>query len=128
MWGSKKVDAKELHFVTRGEAFAYMLRWQIEEKNADPMEAAQKANQFADIFAENMGIPKKVEPPAQGVDKYIQMADKVVCYCDQHPKIVEYVTGAVTFFAGLVTGKKLEQSSESTTSPQVQPVNFDELN
>jgi hypothetical protein len=41
---------------------------------------------------------------------------------------VEYVTGAVTFLAGLVTGKKLEQSSENTQPPQVQPVNFDELN
>ena len=128
MWGSKKVDTKELHFSTKGEAFAYMLRWQIEEKHADPMEAAEKANQFADIFAQNTGIPAKIEPEPKGVDKVIQMADKVVCYCDEHPKVVEYVTGAATFLVGLIAGKKLEQSSEHTPPPPVQPVNFDELN
>lgn len=128
MWRSKKVDTKELHFATRSEAFAYMLRWQIEEKHADPMEAAEKANQFADIFAQNMGVPAKIEPEPKGVDKVIQMADKVVCYCDEHPKVVEYVTGAATFLVGLIAGKKLEQSSEHTPPPPVQPVNFDELN
>ena len=124
MWGSKKANAEDMQFTTRGEAFAYMLKWQLEEKKADPMEAAEKANQFADIFATNTGV--SADPPAKGIDKYMQMADKVVCYCDQHPKLVEYAAGALTFFAGLVTGKKIDQNSD-VPPPQTGPVDFDKL-
>lgn len=125
MWGSKKANEADMRFSTRAEAFAYMLKWQLEEKKADPMDAAEKANQFADIFATNMGIPAKVEPEPKGIDKYMQMADKVVCYCDQHPKVIEYLAGAATFVAGLVVGEK----SEPTQLPQQEkePIDFSKL-
>ena len=90
-----------MSFSTRAEAFAYMLNYQLTEKKADPMEAAKNANEFADIFAKNMGIPTIVEPPPQGVDKIIKSVDKVMCYCEEHPKAVDYLVGAVTFAAGL---------------------------
>ena len=70
------------------------------------MEAAQKANEFADIFAKNMGIPLKIEPEPQGVDKYLSMATKIANYIEEHPKVVEYGVPALTFVAGLFTGKK----------------------
>lgn len=114
-----------MQFSTRAEAFAFMLKWQLEEKKADPMEAAEKANQFAEIFSTNTGVPGKVEPEPKGIDKYMQMADKVVCYCDDHPRLVEYVTGAATFIVGLIAGKKIDNNSEPTLP--VEPVDFNKI-
>lgn len=105
---NKKEEVRVMSFVTRSEAFAFMLNYQLNEKKVDPMEAAKKANEFAEIFAQNMGIPTNMEPPPQGVDKVIKSVDKVMCYCEEHPKIVDYVVGAVTFAAGLITQKKLD--------------------
>lgn len=126
MWSIKKTNITDLQFSSRDEAFAYMLKWQLEEKKADPMEAAEKANQFADIFAANTGVPGKVEPEPKGIDKYMQLADKVVCYCDEHPKVVDYVSGAATFLVGLVLGKKEEQQKQ--IPPQVkEPIDFENV-
>lgn len=111
----------DLRFSTRAEAFSYMLVYMTEERNADPLEAAQKANEFADIFAQNMGIPLKSEPEPKGVDKYLSMATKIADYIESHPKIVEYGIPAVTFIAGLFTGKKVEQAADSNTLPAQEP-------
>ena len=123
---TKKEEARPMSFSTRAEAFAYMLSYQLNERKADPMESAQKANEFADIFAKNMGIPTIVEPPPQGVDKIIKSVDKVMCYCEEHPKAVDYLVGAVTFFAGLVTQKKLEDNNPPP-KPQQEPIDFDKI-
>ena len=112
MFQSKKPQT-ELKFTTRAEAFSYMLMYMTEEKHADPLEAAQKANEFADIFAKNMGIPLKIEPEPQGVDKYLSMATKIANYIEEHPKVVEYGVPALTFVAGLFTGKKVEQANDN---------------
>ena len=120
-----KKEVKPLQFASRSEAFAYMLAYQIEEKNVDPMEAATKANEFAELFANNMGLPSKIEPPVNGVDKYIQMAEKIGNYCDQHPKAVDMLVGAATFFAGIVAGKKIDAEPMAVSS--VEPVDFNKL-
>lgn len=114
-----KKRAEPMRFTSRAEAFAYMLAYQMEEKNAEPMEAAQKANEFADIMATNMGLPASIAPTPEGIDKYITMAEKIGNYCDQHPKAVELLTGAVTFAAGLVAGKKVEQAQEPIRVEQI---------
>lgn len=123
---TQKKEKPELRFSTRSEAFAYMLAYQLEEK-ANPMDAAQKANEFADIFAKNMGIPVNITPPAEGIDKYIQMADKIVCYCDQHPKAVDMVVGVATFVLGAFTGKKAEQAEENKPQQPQEPIDFENL-
>lgn len=107
-----KKTPPELKFASRADAFSYMLVYMVEEKHADPLEAAKKANEFADIFAQNMGIPLKQEPELKGVDKYLSMATKIANYIEEHPKIVEYGIPAVTFVAGLFTGKKVEQITD----------------
>lgn len=124
---AKTEEARTMTFSTRAEAFAYMLSYQLNERKADPMESAQKANEFADIFAKNMGIPTIVEPPPQGVDKIIKNVDKVMCYCEEHPKAVDYLVGAFTFFAGLVTQKKLEENNPPPPKPQQEPIDFDKI-
>lgn len=119
-------QARPMTFNTRAEAFAYMLNYQLNEKKADPMEAAKKANEFAEIFAQNMGIPTNVEPPPQGVDKYIKTVDKVMCYCEEHPKVVDYLVGAVTFAAGLITQKKVENETP-TPPPRYDNIDFENV-
>lgn len=127
----QKKPQTELKFATRAEAFSYMLVYMIEEKNADPLEAAQRANEFADIFAKNMGIPINIEPEQKGVDKYLSMATKVANYIEEHPKVVEYGLPALTFVAGLFTGKKVEQSVDNTylrpIPPQEENIDFDKI-
>lgn len=117
-------DKKEIPvFASRAEAFAYMLAYQVEEKHADHMDAAQRANEFADIFAKNTGLPQAIEPKKQGVDKYIDNINKVVCYCEEHPRVIEFITGAATFAVGLFTGKKIEEKE----MPKAEPIDFDKV-
>lgn len=116
IFGSK--EKLDLRFASRAEAFAFMLAFQM-EKVKDPMEAAKLADEFADIYANNMGLPNRKEPPPEGVDKYLVSIDKVVAYCEGHPKVLDFVTGAVTFAAGTIFGKKIESESE--------PVKFEKI-
>lgn len=127
MFTTKKEEARTMTFSTRAEAFAYMLSYQLNEKKADPMEAAKNANEFADIFAKNMGIPTIVEPPPQGVDKVIKSVDKVMCYCEEHPKVVDYLVGAVTFAAGLITQKKVDNDTPPPPPPRQESIDFDKI-
>ena len=96
------------------------------------MEAAKQANEFAEIFATNMGIPIKLEPEPKGVDKYISMAEKIGNYIEQHPKVVEYGIPALTFVAGLFTGKKVEQiedkhDGQMPPPPANEQIDFDKI-
>lgn len=104
-----------------------MMKYLLDGKETDPMAAAKQANEFAEIFATNMGIPTKTEPEPQGVDKYISIAEKIGNYVDAHPKVVEVGLGIATFLAGMVTGKEVEQVE---SKPQAQPkekIDFDKL-
>lgn len=110
-WFGDKKEVVMPRFTSRAEAFAFMLQYQL-ERTGDPMEAAKRANDFADIFATNLGIPSTSEPPPQGIDKHLQTIDKVVCYCEEHPRVVEFAAGALTFLVGAVFGKKTEQAGQ----------------
>ena len=119
MFSKKEIDLK---FSTRADAFAYMLAHQL-EKGKDPMEAAKQADDFANIFATNMGLPIQVEPDVKGIEKYLKEADKIACYCEEHPRLVEFVTGALTFAVGAIFGKK-----ESQPEPKpIEKVEFDKI-
>lgn len=121
---------KELQFSTRSEAFNYMLSFLIEEKNVDPLEAAKQANEFAEIFAKNMGIPLVVEPEKKGIDKYLSMADKIGKYVQENPKVIEYGVPVITFIVGLFTGKKVEQietKQEDEKSAEREPIDFESI-
>lgn len=120
-----KKQTEPIKFSTRAEAFAYMLAYQMEH-NTDPMEAAKRAGEFAELYAINMGLPDKVAPPLEGVDKYLQQIDKISCYCEQHPKTVDVLIGAASFLGGLVTAKAV--STPLSSSPvQQDPIDFDSV-
>ena len=108
---------------TRADAFAYMLTEQL-NGGAEPMEAAKRADEFASIFAKNMGLPD--QPLPEGVEKYLQMAEKAADYCDRHPKVVEFVTGALTAAVGIFAGNKLAKDDQPSAPPPP-PINMEEL-
>lgn len=124
MWRDKSVEAVPV-FHTRAEAFSYMLQRQL-EKGLDPMDAADKADQFASVFARNMQLPERVEPKPEGIDKYLVSIDKVTAWVDQHPKVVELLIPTVTFVAGLFTGKHADQSPPPQPARH-EPIDFDNI-
>lgn len=120
-----KKHTETVKFTTRAEAFAYMLAYQM-ERNIDPMEAAKHAGEFAEIYASNMGLPDKVAPPPEGVDKYLQQIDKISCYCEQHPKTVDVLIGAASFLGGLVTARAVAPSPPAPPMSS-EPIDFDNV-
>lgn len=127
----KRQTSTDLNFGSRSEAFNYMLAYMIDKKGMEPLEAAQKANEFADIFAKNNNIPATIEPEPKGIDKYISMAEKIGNYIETHPKIVEYGVPALTFIVGLFTGKKVDDiHQQHIPEPPQQPqesIDFDKI-
>lgn len=114
-------------FESRADAFNYMLRYQLEEKKEEPLDAAKKANEFAEIFATNMGIPLIVEPEKIGIDKYLAMADKLASWIERNPKVVEYGVPAITGLAGLLVGKKIEQAEDKHENVVHEEIDFDKI-
>lgn len=120
----------EYKFETRAEAFNYMLKY-LMDSGVEPLDAAKQANEFAEIFATNMGIPINVEPDLKGVDKLIVNVDKIVTYADKHPKVVDFLVGALTLGVGFFTGKKTSENCQPPKEdipPQTsEPINFNEI-
>lgn len=126
-----KKKSFETNFRSRAEAFNSMLAYLIEERKIDPMQAAKEANQFAEIFAVNMGLPTTVEPERKGYDKVMYYVKETVAMVKENPEIVNFLIPAATFVAGLFTGKKVEQNQEpqpeQPPQQQYEPINFDEV-
>lgn len=93
-------------FETRSEAYSFALQHFVEEERMSLTEASEKANQFAETFAKNMGLPLKHVPPPTGMDKFMDNVSKITIYLEKNPKIVEYAVPALTFLVGLFTGNK----------------------
>ena len=125
MWGKEDKPVQVPAFATRGEAFAYMLQQQL-SVGVEAMAAAQKADEFAEIFAKNMQLPEKVEPQPKGLDKVLLSIDKVSVWVDQHPKVVEMIVPTVTFIAGLFTAKAAAPAPPPSPS-QNEPIDFDKV-
>lgn len=124
MWGKEDKPVQVPTFTTRGEAFAYMLQQQL-QSGVEAMAAAQKADEFADIFAKNMQLPEKVEPQPKGLDKVLMSIDKVSVWVDQHPKVVEMIVPTVTFIAGLFTAKAAAPAPPPP--PHSESIDFDKI-
>lgn len=122
MWGKEREALPR--FCSRSEAFAFMLHRRI-EGGADPMSAAKDADEFATLFAKNMGLPEVIEPEPQGIDATLAAIDKVSVWVDNHPKVVELLIPTVTFVAGLFTGRKTD--SPPPPPPRSEPIDFDNI-
>lgn len=121
----------ETNFRSREEAFSSMLAYLIEEEKMQPMEAAKQANEFAEIFAINMGLPTKIEPEKKGYDKVMYYMKETTNFVKENPQVMEYLIPAVTFIAGLFTGKKEQNTVQQPTTEQSQqpqePIDFDKI-
>ena len=129
---SYKKKSFETNFRSREEAFSAMLAYLIEEEKKEPMEAAKQANEFAEIFAVNMGLPRKVEPEKKGYDKVMYYMKETTNFVKENPQVVEYLIPAVTFIAGLFTGNKnsqqsVQQAPAEQLQPQQEPIDFDKI-
>lgn len=124
IFGGEKKEKANLNFTSRADAFSYMLAYQI-DKGIEPMEAAKKADEFAGIFATNMGIPNHIEPPSEGVERYLREVNRVVCYCEEHPKAVDMITGVATFIIGAFVGNKA--GNESSEPKKIEPIDASKL-
>lgn len=127
---SYKRKSFETNFRSREEAFSAMLAYLIEEEKKEPMIAAKEANEFAEIFAVNMGLPTKVEPERKGYEKVMYYVKETTTMIKENPEIVNLLVPAATFIAGLFTGKKVEQNAEQTAQPQQPeqpPIDFDKV-
>lgn len=122
MWGKEKEALPR--FCSRSEAFAFMLQRRI-EGGTDPMLAAKDADEFATLFAKNMGLPEVIEPEPQGIDATLAAIDKVSVWVDNHPKVVELLIPTVTFVAGLFTGRKTD--TPPLPPPRSEPIDFDKI-
>lgn len=125
-WSRVKSRSEDLRFGTRAEAFGYMLKEQM-ERGVDAMDAAEKADRFATLCAENLGLPEKKEPEKEGMDRYLEAVDKVMNYCDRHPKAVDMLTGVATFVLGAVAGRAQEAANEPQPPVVVEPIDFEKL-
>lgn len=127
---SYKRKSFETNFRSREEAFSAMLAYLIEEEKKAPMLAAKEANEFAEIFAVNMGLPTKVEPERKGYEKVMYYVKETTTMIKENPEIVNLLVPAATFIAGLFTGKKVEQNTEQTAQPkqpEQPPIDFDKV-
>lgn len=130
---SYKKRSFDTNFKSREEAFSAMLAYLIEEEKKQPMEAAKQANEFAEIFAINMGLPIKIEPEKKGYDKVMYYVKETTNFVKENPQVIEYLVPAVTFIAGLFTGNKTSQQnatyqSQDQQSEQPQePIDFDKI-
>lgn len=126
---SYKKKSFETNFRSREEAFSAMLAYLIEEEKKNPMQAAKEANEFAEIFAINMGLPTKIEPERKGYDKIVYYVKETATLVKENPEIVNLLVPTVTFIAGLFTGKKVENNSQPAPQPEEQkePIDFDKV-
>lgn len=126
---SYKKKSFETNFRSREEAFSAMLAYLIEEEKKNPMQAAKEANEFAEIFAINMGLPTKIEPERKGYDKIVYYVKETATLVKENPEIVNLLVPTVTFIAGLFTGKKVENNSQPAPQPEEpkEPIDFDKV-
>lgn len=121
----KREEVRVPCFASRAEAFAFALQNELSEGKA-PLEAAKKADEFASIFATNLGLPERATPQPEGIDKYLTAIDKVSVYIDEHPKLIELAVPVVSFVAGLFTAKK-ECSTPAPPKLKKESIDFENI-
>lgn len=108
-------------FKSRAEAFDYMFAT-LCEKNIDVMEAAQKAEAFADIIAKNRALP---EVPKNFIGQCMDMLKQVAEVKKEYPEAWKIVGGVLGGVVGVVAGSKAAEAAEDDQSAE--PIDFDNL-
>ena len=106
-------------FRSKSEAFDYMFAT-LCEQGEDMMEAAKKAEQFAEIVAKNKSLP---DVPKNMLGKCMDMLKQVAEIKKEHPEAWEVVSGLAGGIFGAVVGTSKVEDEE----PMAAPINFDEI-
>ena len=109
-------------FKSRAEAFDYMFA-ALCEKDMDIMEAAQKAEAFAEIVAKNRALP---EVPKNFVGQCMDVLKQVSQVKKEYPEAWEIVGGILGGVVGLIAGTKAAEASADDERP-ADPIDFDNL-
>ena len=107
-------------FRSRADAFDYMLAT-LCEKGVDLMEAAQKAEAFAEIVARNRALP---DAPKSMLGKCMDTLKQVSELKRQYPDAWDAVSGIVGGIFGAIAGSKAAESAEE---PMAEPIDFNTL-
>lgn len=121
---NSKPERKTPTFKSRAEAFNYMFA-ELYENGADPLNAAERANSFADIVATNLGLPKEPEKPKSVVEKTITIVKQVAVIKKDYPEVWDLVVGAIGGVVGAVVGVKASQPEEP--EEERSPLDFDNM-
>lgn len=98
---------------------------ELYENGEDPINAAERANSFADIITTNLGLPKEPEKPKSMVEKTITFVKEVSVIKKEYPEAWDLLVGAIGGVIGAVTGVKAAQPEES--EEQKEPLDFDNM-
>lgn len=121
---NSKPERKTPTFKSRAEAFNYMFA-ELYENGADPLNAAERANSFADIVATNLGLPKEPEKPQSMVEKTITIVKQVAVVKKEYPEVWDLVAGAIGGLIGAFTGVKAAQPEEQEEAKT--PLDFENM-
>ena len=105
---------------SRAEAFDYMFAILV-EKGEDMMEAAQKAEQFAEIVCKNRALP---DAPKNFVQQCVGMLREVGEVRKEYPEMWEIISGVLGGVVGVLAGSKV--AKEEDNEP-IQPLDFDNM-
>ena len=121
---NSKPERKTPTFKNRAEAFNYMFS-ELYENGADPLNAAERANSFADIVATNLGLPKEPEKPQSMVEKTITIVKQVAVVKKEYPEVWDLVAGAIGGLIGAFAGVKAAQPEEQ--EEERTPLDFENM-
>ena len=93
----------------------------LTERGTDIMEAAQKAEAFADIVAKNRALP---EAPKNIIGQCMDMLKQVAEVKKEYPEAWEIVSGVLGGVIGVIAGTK---ASEGDDEMNGEPIDFDKL-
>lgn len=121
---NSKSERKTPTFKSRAEAFNYMFA-ELYENGADPLNAAERANSFADIVATNLGLPAEPEKPQSMVEKTITIVKQVAVIKKDYPEVWDLVVGAIGGVIGAVAGVKATEPEEQ--EEERTPLDFENM-
>ena len=121
---SSKSERKTPTFKSRAEAFNYMFA-ELYENGADPLNAAERANSFADIVATNLGLPAEPEKPQSMVEKTITIVKQVAVVKKDYPEVWDLIVGAIGGVIGAFAGVKATEQVEP--DEEKQPLDFENM-
>lgn len=122
----RKSDRKVPVFKSRAEAFNYMFT-ELYEGGADPINAAERANSFADIISTNLGLPSEPEKPKGMIEQGVNMVKQVVVIKKEYPEVWDLIVGAIGGVIGAVAGTKTTGDNDDMPDAQPAPLDFDNM-